>query len=94
MSDARKQNGGSRPGAGRKPKVQEEQVRSLCISAIVKKHGSEEEGLQALLDSGEASLVKFVYEHAYGKPKDKIEHSGDQEAPVIFKADDRFADNS
>lgn len=69
--------GGKRIGAGRKPKVEEDKVRNLAIKAIVSKYGSEEKGLNALLESGEPSLIKFVYEHAYGKPKERIEHSGE-----------------
>jgi len=65
--------GGARPGAGRKPKVEEDRVRELAVSAIVKKYGSEEAGFLALLDSGEASLIKFAYEHAFGKPKERFE---------------------
>ncbi len=91
--DGRKNNGarkGENRGQGRKTKAEEEQVRFLCISAIVKKYGSEEKGITALLDSGEASLVKFVYEHAYGKPTEKVQHSSDPDQPVYFKLDGRF----
>jgi hypothetical protein len=70
-------NGGKRPGAGRKPKVDEDKVRGLAIKAIEARHGSVENGLSSLIDSGEPSLIKFVYEHAIGKPKEKVEHSGD-----------------
>ncbi len=87
-------NGGKRIGAGRKSKAQEELVRNLAIKSIVAKHGSEEAGFKALLDSGESSLIKFVYEHAYGKPKEKVELSTDPDAPVIFKVDGRFADST
>lgn len=88
--DGRKKNGGAGRGQGRKTKAEEEQVRHLCISAIVKKHGSEEAGIKALLDSQEPSLIKFVYEHAYGKPTEKIQHSSDPDQPVYFKLDGRF----
>lgn len=88
--DGRKNNGGAGRGQGRKTKAEEEQVRNLCISAIVKKYGSEQQGIKALLDSGEASLIKFVYEHAYGKPTDNIKHSSDPDQPVYFKLDGRF----
>ena len=77
--DGRAKNGavkGVSRGQGRKPKAEEETVRNLAISAIVAKYGSEEAGFEALLTSGEASLIKFVYEHAYGKPKERVEQSG------------------
>lgn len=66
-------HGGARPGAGRKPKADEERVRNLAVGAIVAKYGSEEAGFLALLDSGEPSLIKFAYEHAFGKPKERFE---------------------
>lgn len=69
--------GGVRAGAGRKPIHDEISARELCKSAIVTKFGSLEKGLQALLDSKEPQLQKFVFEHAVGKPKDTIEHSGE-----------------
>lgn len=70
-------HGGPRPGSGRKTKADEDKVRSLAVAAIVKKYGSEQKGFEALLDSGEPTLMKFTYEHAFGKPKDKVEHSGE-----------------
>jgi len=66
-------NGGARKGAGRKSKADEDKVRNLAVQSIVSTYGSEEEGFAALLQSGEASLVKFVYEHAFGKPKEKLD---------------------
>jgi hypothetical protein len=65
--------GGARPGAGRKPKHEEDRARRLCCSAIIEKYGSLEKGLTALLASGDTALVKFVFEHAIGKPTDKID---------------------
>lgn len=70
-------HGGKRNGAGRKSKADEEKVKNQAIEAIEQKYGSVEKGLVALMESGEASLIKFVFEHAIGKPKEKIEHSGD-----------------
>lgn len=70
-------HGGKRNGAGRKSKADEEKIRNLALQSIVSKYGSEEAGFTALLESGESSLIKFVYEHAFGKPKESIEHSGE-----------------
>jgi len=69
--------GGARPGAGRKPKADEELVQNQSIEAITQLYGSVEEGFKTLLRSGEASLIKFVWEHAVGKPKEKVELSGE-----------------
>lgn len=70
-------HGGKRNGAGRKSKTQEDRVRELAVQSIVDTYGSEEDGFKSLLLSGEASLIKFVYEHAFGKPKEKFEGSVD-----------------
>lgn len=65
--------GGARQGAGRKPKVDEVKVQNLAIKSLVEKYGSEEKAFINLLESGEASLIKFVYEHAFGKPREKVD---------------------
>lgn len=69
--------GGARNGAGRKSKADEDKVSGLAIQSIVERYGGEKEGFMALLQTGEASLMKFVFEHAFGKPKEKVEHSGE-----------------
>lgn len=65
--------GGAIPGAGRKSKAEELKVANQAVSAITQKYGSPEAGFKALLESGEASLIKWVFEHAYGKPQDKVD---------------------
>lgn len=74
-------HGGARPGSGRKPKADEEKVRGLAVSAIEKTHGSLEEGFTKLLTSGEPSLIKFVWEHAVGKPREKLDLDLDNPFP-------------
>jgi hypothetical protein len=65
--------GGSRPGAGRPTKADEERVRTLATSAIEEHYGSMEAGFQKLLATEEPALVKFVWEHAVGKPREKMD---------------------
>jgi hypothetical protein len=65
--------GGYMPGGGRPKKVDEERVRDLSVKAIVAHYGSEEAGFTALLVSKEPALIKFVFEHAYGKPREKMD---------------------
>lgn len=77
--------GGARPGAGRKPKADEQKVTLMAQAAIVKKYGSMEEGLQKLLDSAEPVLMRFVWEHAIGKPRDKVDFEGDMEIVVKYE---------
>lgn len=65
--------GGARKGAGRKSIAHEEKTREKAKAAITEKYGSIEAGLTSLLESGEQSLIKFVFEHALGKPQDDID---------------------
>jgi len=65
--------GGKRPGAGRKSKAEELKIANTAMSAITQKYGSLEKGFKALLDSGEQALIKWVFEHAAGKPQDKVD---------------------
>lgn len=65
--------GGKRPGSGRKPIAEELKTVALARNAIVARYGTLDKGLKELLDSGEATLIKFVFEHAFGKPQDKVD---------------------
>jgi len=67
------QHGGARPNSGRKPKAEELRVRDTAVEAITEKWGGLKEGFHALLNSKEPSLVKWVFEHAAGKPPDRLE---------------------
>lgn len=67
--------GGPRPGSGRKSAAEEFESRSKAVAAIEAQYGSLEEGLKKLLQSGEPALIKFVYEHAFGKPKESVDLS-------------------
>lgn len=66
-------HGGAGRGQGRKSKAQELKVRDTSIEAITEEYGSLKEGFLALLRSNEPSLVKWVFEHAAGKPTDKLD---------------------
>ena len=73
-----KESGGAREGAGRKPKVDEEKVNNLFISALkelYKKESDDEAKIHfikdVLLESQRGQL--FVAEHIFGKPKETIE---------------------
>jgi hypothetical protein len=74
--------GGAMPGGGRPTKADERRVRDLSVKAIVQCYGSEEKGFLALLKSGESVLIKFVFEHAYGKPKERHELTGEDGKPI------------
>lgn len=74
--DKRKHNGGARKGAGRKPKADEDRVRTLSIGAIKKVFGSEEEGWLHIAKQAKESFphLKMLYEYSYGKPKETVEN--------------------
>ncbi len=78
-------NGGARPGAGRKPKADEEKVRVLATNAIIAKFGSIEKGMVNLIESGEPALVKFVWEHAVGKPREKMDVDLPEGIQIVLK---------
>lgn len=65
--------GGKREGAGRKSIAAEEQTREKCKAAIQAKYTTLEEGLKSLLDSKEPTLIRFVFEHAFGKPTEDVD---------------------
>jgi hypothetical protein len=65
--------GGARPGGGRKSIAEELGTRDLARKAIIDRWGSLDEGLKALLNMGEPALIKFVFEHAFGKSPEHID---------------------
>lgn len=82
-------NGGARPGSGRKPKAQEARIQEMATKALIKKYGSEEAAFTRLLDSKEPTLIKFVYEHAFGKPKEKVAVENSGQITLIIKRGSR-----
>jgi hypothetical protein len=64
--------GGYRPGGGRPRKVDELKIINIAHDAIVKHYGSLEEGFLALLGSGEPALIKYVFDHCCGKPRERV----------------------
>jgi spore coat protein CotF len=75
--------GGKRIGSGRKATADELKTQVIAMSALVAKYGSQENAMKAAVESNNPQLVKFVYEHAFGKPQDKIEHSGEVSQNIV-----------
>lgn len=71
-----KERGGARQGAGRKPKAVELKSAELCKAVLVDLYGGEREGLIAAWRMGEPTIIKFILEHAFGKPTDNLNLSG------------------
>jgi hypothetical protein len=86
--------GGARLGAGRKSRAEELGIQSIAIQAITEHYGSLLEGFKALIQTNEPSLVKFVWEHAAGKPREKfdIEIDADVQHVQIIRLPDNGRD--
>jgi len=87
MADGRLNNGakkGENRGQGRKPKHDEEKITSFALNAMVEVFGSEEKAWQSLSKQAKDSFphLKLLFEYRYGKPKERIEHSGGVNIPI------------
>ncbi len=80
--------GGKREGAGRKPKADEDRIRTLSINSLVSTFGSEEKAFEHIAELSKESFphLKLLMEYAYGKPKDskQIGAYGLVEHPIIW----------
>jgi hypothetical protein len=52
--------------------ITDDKINSSALDAIANRYGSLTEGFMALLESREPSLIRFVFEHGIGKPREKI----------------------
>ncbi len=68
--------GGKRPGSGRPTIAKELATADLARNILIQEYGSLDEALLSLLKTKEPALLKFVFEHAFGKTPDKVELSG------------------
>lgn len=73
--DGRKNNGGARPNAGRKPKADEEKVRRLGLNAIKEVYGSVEDYYKHIATESKESFphLKLLQEYVFGKPKETVD---------------------
>ena len=73
MADDRRENGGARPGAGRKPKADEikliEQMDAVMVPLEVW------QALAAKVESGDVQAQKTWLSYRYGMPKQMIEQT-------------------
>jgi len=86
LADARKNNGGRRNGAGRKPKVKEQQLIEMLSpydDAAIKK-------LSAAVKRGESWAIKLFFEYRFGKPKQQVDitSAGEKIKPLYFGGND------
>lgn len=77
MADGRKKNGGSRKGAGRKPKADEHKTTEIFKSALREIYNvdndddAKKEFTKSLLTFSRGQL--FIAEHLFGKPKENVD---------------------
>ncbi len=79
MPDGRKNNGGKRPGAGRKSKAEELKVSAYAQDAIKEEYGSQQDfwGLIAQKARESNAHLRHLLQYAYGKPQDSIDLTSD-----------------
>jgi len=76
--------------SGRKTRLEELTVTRLAGEAITEYYGSMKEGFMKLLKSEDTALIKIVWEHAAGKPREKVDVdvAGEIETIQIIKLPD------
>lgn len=72
-------NGGARPGAGRKPKAEEQ----LLIEKLSPLEAKAFKALENAIDDEQNWAVKLWFEYMYGKPKEKVEITKIKEQPLF-----------
>ena len=65
--------GGARNKSGRKSIAEEFGTRDLARKALIEKYQTLEAAMQALLETREPALMKFVFEHAFGKTPEHVD---------------------
>ena len=78
--DGRKNNGGARPGAGRKPKADEQKL----IEKLSIHDETAHEILVEQIKEREPWALKMFFEYRYGKPKQQIENKIEWKEQPLF----------
>lgn len=65
--------GGARPGSGRKPKADEEELLSKLRPMDADAIAAIKDGIK----KKDYQFLKLFMDYRFGKPKEKVEHSGD-----------------
>jgi hypothetical protein len=83
MDPTKRGRGGARPGAGRKPNATRLELNSLmdeCVGLEKRRQILKSAVEQA--ESGSIQHQQFIFGYLYGKPAQRLELSGDPNAPV------------
>lgn len=76
--------GGARVGSGRKPKADE----LLLIETLSPLDSQAFKAISDGIAEGDFNYVKLFMEYRYGKPKQQVQLSGDQDNPISFTLKD------
>lgn len=83
MADGRKNNGGAREGAGRKPKADE--VKMIENMDATKAPQEVWQKLADKVDEGDTTAIKTWLAYRYGKPQAKVDLTSDGEQLAGFR---------
>ena len=86
--DGRKNNGGKREGAGRKPKAEEQKLIERLDAIIDKDEAITKLG--ELVSQGNMRAVQLYFNYRYGKPKESVDISSSEGINIDFKDILRF----
>lgn len=70
MADGRKNNGGARPGAGRKPKAQEDKIIEKIDEHVDMDKAFSK--MARLIDEGDTRALTLYLHYRFGKPKESV----------------------
>jgi hypothetical protein len=88
--DNRKNNGGAREGAGRKPKAQEQKLIERLDAIIDSDEALNQLG--KLVAKGDLRAVQLYLSYRYGKPKESIDLNSSEGLNINFKELIQFVD--
>ena len=88
--DNRKNNGGARDGAGRKPKAQEQKLIERLDNIIDKDEAIEELG--KLVKKGDIRALQTYLSYRWGKPKESIDLNSSEGLNINFRDLIKFVD--
>lgn len=87
MAEDKRKNNGGHKNAGRKSKADEDKAQSRLLKALKLAYNkdTDETNVVAFLKDfvGTKEGMKFFAEHLIGKPKDKVEHSGEGLTAIV-----------
>ena len=81
MADERKNNGGAREGAGRKPKADEIKLIETMDAILIPE--SVWSSLAEKVESGDTNAIKTWLSYRYGMPKQTIDQKTELKIPTI-----------